>query len=539
VFFLALGLAVAGSRPARAADPTLTVKYRSASAVYVDGGKAQGLQLGDRLAVVSGPETVAELEVLYLAEHSASCRVVSEKRLVRAGDRVVRLPREGEGQPGTSAARAPTPAPTPTPPPGLSVPAPLSRPPGPFARVRGGVSLGFYRVWDRSEANFDFEQRTGRLDLSAWDIAGKPLTFNARFRSRKDIRAQGLSLRTPTDRRDDRLYELSLRYQPPEENVAFEVGRIGTSNFVGIGYLDGALAQVRLLAPLQVGGFFGRRTELDNLDLDAPGVKYGGFLRLSPPGRYSRQDYEAILAFVRETAEGDVSREYLSLESRFGTGARFSLVQRGELDLHRGWRREAAGTSYQVSNLSVAATWRTSRGSSLVLSYDGRKNYRYYLNRGVPEELFDDLLHQGLRASFHAARRQGLSVNVGGGARFPNDRDPVTAYSANLSLRHANLFGSQVSLGVDAVGFSNAYTDGLLVTAQTGRSFTRGHYVDLSYGRSLYRFKAAADQRVTEWLRLVGRLQVVRGFYVVGDLEYDRGDDLRGPRAFLEAGYQF
>ena len=539
---LLVALAVSGTPFLGAADATLSVKYRSASAVYLDGGKAQGLLLGDRLAVVSGSETVAELEIVYLAEHSASCRVVSEKRIVRAGDRVARHPRPGETEATGEGApvQAPAPSPSPTPTPAL-VDTPSAPPrPRPLARVRGGVSLGLYNVWDESPADYDFEQRTGRLDLSAWDIGGRPLTFNARFRSRQDIRARGLSsLRTPTDRRDDRLYELSLRYQPPDENVAFELGRIGASNFVGIGYLDGALAQVRVLPPLQVGGFFGRRTEMDNLDLDAPGLKYGAYLRLTPPGRYSRQDYEAILAVVRETADDDVSREYLSLETRFGSGRRFSLVQRGELDFHRGWRREVAGTAYQVSNLSIAANWRASRGSSFVLSYDGRKNYRYYLNRGVPEEVFDDLLHQGLRASFYAARRQGLSVNAGGGVRFRNDRDPVNAYSANLGVRHANAFGSQVSLGVDGVGFSNGYTDGVLVTAQAGRAFARGHYLDLSYGRSVYNLRDVDERRVTQWLRLTGRFQVVRAFYVVGDFEYDRGDDLKGPRVFLEAGYQF
>jgi hypothetical protein len=526
---------------ARAADPTLTVKYRTAAAIYVDGGKAEGLQLGDRLAVVSGADQVAELEIVYLAEHSASCQVVSEKRTVRAGDRVARLPRADEpAAPAPAVIPAPTPTPTP-PPPGLgTTPPPLATPKAPLARVRGGVSYGLYRVWDGSEAQFDFQQRTGRADLSAWDIGGRPLLFNLRFRSRQDVRTRGLATRTPTDRRDDRLYELSLRYQPPDEKLAFEVGRIGASNFVGIGYLDGALAEVRIgSSPARVGGFFGRRAELDNLDLDAPGLKYGGFLRLVPGGRYSRGNYEAVVAVAKETADGEVSRDYLSLETRFGSGRRFSFSQYGELDLNRGWRKDLSGSSYQISNLSLAATFRANRSSSFVLSYDGRRNYRYYLNRGVPEDVFDDLLHQGLRASVFASQRQGFSVGAGGGVRLKNDRDPVNAYSANLSLRHQNVFASQISLGVDGVGFQNAYTDGLLATVQAGRAFARGHYVDLSYGRSAYRTKTTSDTRVTEWLRLSGRLQLVRGFYLVGDFEYDRGADLKGPRAFLEAGYQF
>ena len=60
-----------------------------------------------------------------------------------------------------------------------------------------------------------------------------------------------------------------------------------------------------------------------------------------------------MLAFVRENADGDVSREYLSLESRFGNGSRWSLFQRAELDLNTGWR--------QGSHAARATSSRTSR----------------------------------------------------------------------------------------------------------------------------------------------------------------------------------
>ena len=62
---------------ARAANPTFVVRYRSAANVYVDAGRAQGLAIGDRLAVMVGTEIVAEIEVIFLADQSTSCRVVS------------------------------------------------------------------------------------------------------------------------------------------------------------------------------------------------------------------------------------------------------------------------------------------------------------------------------------------------------------------------------------------------------------------------------------------------------------------------------
>jgi hypothetical protein len=37
----------------------------------------------------------------------------------------------------------------------------------------------------------------------------------------------------------------------------------------------------------------------------------------------------------------------------------------------------------------------------------------------------------------------------------------------------------------------------------------------------------------------MGRAELGHRVYMQGDLEYDGGDDLKGPRAFLEAGIRF
>ena len=68
--------------------------------------------------------------------------------------------------------------------------------------------------------------------------------------------------------------------------------------------------------------------------------------------------YDVMLAYVRENADGDVSREYLSLESRFSGGGRWSIFERAELDLNTGWRKEVTGNSTQLSNVSLSANLR-------------------------------------------------------------------------------------------------------------------------------------------------------------------------------------
>lgn len=531
-----LVVAALGVAPGEAAETTVLVKYRSAANVYLDGGRSLGLAVGDRLTVASQGTAIAELEVIFVADQSASCRVVNETRPVRAGDLASFSVRKAT--PVVAEAAKPATDPPPAAPEISTATSAGKKASQPWARVRGGVSFGYYKVRDESAAGLDFEQRTGRLDVSAWDIGGKPYTFAAHFRTRQDIRARALATQTPEGQRDARLYELSLRYEPPSDNYSYEIGRIGASHTGGISALDGILGRVRLGSPLQIGGFFGQRADLDTTFTEpGSGRKYGAFLRWSPPAG-STASYDAIVSVVREFSGAQISREYLGVESRVGTGRRLSLFERAEIDMNRGWRQDATKRPYQLSVLSVSSNLRLSNSSTFVLSYDSRKNYRYAVNRNVPEYIFDDLLHQGLRASLYVGRGNGFSVNAGGGLRF-DEKDNQRSYSFNGGIRHGDLWKSGVSLGLDGSGFSNGYTDGYLFSARTGKYFAKGHYLDLSYGTSLYRVKATTSRRTTEWFRFSGRGQLVRGLYLLGDLEYDRGDDLRGPRGLIEAGYQF
>jgi hypothetical protein len=520
------------------------VEYRSADSVYLDGGQAAGLDVGRRLQVLDGQTVAAELEVLHAAERSASCRVLSESRPIHIGDRATLVDEPGARaipeqraatEPATTAVATSSPAPR-----GATTDDQQSR--RRPTRVYGAASLGFYQSWDGSETNLDYQERTARLDLVVSDIAGRPLSFAVRGRLREDIRDRELSRRTPASLRTDRLYELALRYDPPDGRVGFELGRIGVSRFVGVGYLDGGLVRFEARPGIQVGAFGGRQADIN--DLDGIGSKYGGFVRFAPGGRYARGGYDVLLAFARENAEGDVSREYLSLESRFSGGGRWSLFQRAELDFNRGWRQEVTGKSVQLSNLGLSGNLKVSPSSWLFVSYDGLRNYRYYRNRWVPEDVFDSLLHQGLRAGVNVSKPGGFGATAGFGMSLKEndplhpDLDIANAYSFNGGVRHANLIGG-LSVGIDGSGFTNGYTKGGLLSARAGWRAAAGHTLDVLYGYSRYRVEQTEETRGQQWLRLIGRGQLGRHFYVLGDLEFDAGDDLEGPRLFIEAGVIF
>ena len=71
---------------AGAAELQTTVKYVSASSVYIDAGREAGIQVGDRVKISRGGDSLAVLEVVYISGTSASCKIIESKGELRSGD---------------------------------------------------------------------------------------------------------------------------------------------------------------------------------------------------------------------------------------------------------------------------------------------------------------------------------------------------------------------------------------------------------------------------------------------------------------------
>ncbi len=523
-----------------AAELRFAVSYRSASTVYIAGGSADGLAVGERLSVKAKNELVGEIEIQYLSEHSASCRILRESRPIRVGDAGV-ITRAADhasktapevSVSNTAAKARPAAAPPPTAPSVQAAPAAK-----PWTRTRGSVSFGLSRNWDRTERHYDFEQRFGRLDFAAWEIGGQPLQFTVRGRARQDLRPQTLGFETliPRDERRDRLYEVALRYEPRKGRAVIEAGRLGVPT-LSIGYLDGVSVELRALKSLRFGGFFGKRVELDHLAGFTPGNKYGAFARLFNGGSSWPGAFDATVFGVREFAGATVSREYMGLQSRLASKS-FLFAEWAEVDLLRDWRKPADGSAAQLSNLSASATYRASPSSSLALSYDQRRNYRSADTRSVPEILFDTYAHQGFRGSLDLSRPNGPGLSLFGGVRM-KDQQSDTAYSGGGGVRHPSFTGAHLNASLDAYYFTNGVNSGLQGSARLGR-IRPSLMTDLTFGIASYTLKAGGNRRQNGWLRLSAYKTFGRGLWLRGDGQYDRGDDVKGPRATFELGYRF
>lgn len=521
------------------AQSPIAVRYRSADTIYLNAGRAAGLEVGDRLEVVRGDlngEVIAEIEVLFTADHSASCRVLSERKPIQPDDRVRQI---GETAPAPAPAPPPAAASPPAPAPRTEEPMPKSSRPT-RTRVTGAVSLDAETFSDGTEDRRDSSRTAARLNLRVRDVAGTPLQMRLRMRSLDEERERRLTGGIPESRRRDRLYELALIWEPEDARYGFRLGRLGTNPFLGIGYLDGGLGKVRVAGPLELGGFYGRRPNVEELGFDGSGSKYGLFARIVPESKA----LEFLVAGIREEGDTDVSREYVAVETRYDAGERWSFHQHAELDLNTGWREEAAGSASQLSQLSLSALGRFSERSRVVISYDRFERYFTEETRFLPTELFDDLLRQGLRVSLQTGPPRGLNLSLTGGAHFEEAReeglDSETSYSLAVGAWHPELSGLKLFVGGDVMGFTNPTTDGLLVSTRIGRRFSPGHELSFTLGGTLARESLLVEEEnTTRWARASLWLELPLDLFGQAEFEVLTGDEIEGQRLSLGLGYRF
>jgi hypothetical protein len=315
------------------------VRYRSADTIYLTVGSAAGVAVGDRFEIVRDAKVIATVEVIFVAENSASAKVVNETTAIRAGDAARAL------NAGRASAR-----------PALATPE--------LDRLKPVVRSAPFAL--SGTASFDSESATnasrtlGRLSLRARNIADLPL--HARIRARASNLEQG-----------NRLYEASVAYDG--ERIGVQAGRIGNSPYVGLGYLDGALVRLTITENLHVGAFGGLQPDIRELTFDADSPKYGGFVRAGG----ARADLVVAAATVDDNP-------FLAVDGRWSPNPRVSFFAHGR-----------AGD--EAFNTMVAMLAQLSARQSVTLAYE-RVDPGPDDDLRTDEQRIDDFLRQGLRISY-------------------------------------------------------------------------------------------------------------------------------------------
>jgi hypothetical protein len=398
------------------------------------------------------------------------------------------------------------------------------------------VALRFQGFADGTGEGSDVTQSAAVVNLRLRQIGGGPLTARIRLRAGQEriVRPDRPAETGPYDR----FYELTLAYEPVGGATSWQVGRLPAGPEVGFDYLDGMLGEYRLTPGVGVGAFFGNRADLEGLSYDSGGQAYGAFFHHLKESADNPFYSEAYVSVIGEYRQGETNREYVSLYGRQGSGSRWSIYERAELDFNRDWRAENGASSYQVSNLLFAGTYTLAKAVRVGVSYDQRRRYLTLDDRDTPEELFDDALREGLRLNLYLGTGRSPRANLSAGLRR-REGSSEKNLTYNASVYHPNLFGWNLLAGTDYAAFSGETSDGYRAGLRVQKYFSSGYDLEITVGRSNTTLKLIDQERSTQWVRLSGTAQLGRRFFLIGEYENTTGDDLAGERLFLQLGYRF
>ena len=526
--------------PGEPAEPApIRVRQVLGEEVFLDAGRAAGLAIGQRLKVVrtdaatGAEDEIAELEIAFIASRSASCKIVQAKSAIAVGDLVLpgpapvsatppAAPGTAGGAPGAPGAQAKGGKP-----PGWD--------PAEHTDYSGSIALRYQGFRDGGPAGRDFNQESALINIYAGHIGGSKFDFRLRGTpSREQIQtADGRS----ESRDNDRLYEATLSYEPPDARFTYQLGRLISGPLVGFDYLDGAVGEFHATRRFSLGAFYGSRSNGDQLEFGSPGRAYGGFVHWLDQGVGKPFYAEFLLEAIGDYLDGEANREYLSFYGRQGSGSRWSLYERAEFDLGHKWEDRPNANSSQLSNVLFSGSYSFSKAVRLGVSYDQSRQILTLDDRFTPEELFDNALREGYRFTAYLGSAKTVRGNFSVGQRWKQGNpDRSLAYNANVY--HSNVFNWNMLVGADYSGFDGDTSTGFRAGMRVQKYFRSGHDLELTFGLSSTELTLTREVRENQWLRLSGTLQLGRRFYLLGELESATGDDLEGERLFLQLGYR-
>lgn len=533
--FLGVVLILSMNMMAQEKTSAFKIKYVTNENVYLDGGTAKGLNVGDKLYVVRNQkDVIAQLEIIYAAEFSASCKVLSSQETVKVGDvAVVVESKEPESSVPSLEAEAEKPVVEEQ----TFQPLPQDRSRSNPTRLSGNASVQFYHLDDRTESNLDFTRPAFRLNLRAQRLWGRDFSLRIRTRSLYNIRTRPYGSRVPEEEFRNRVYELSFSYDDPDSRLNYKFGRIISNYISGVGYIDGGQFQFNFNRSLRMGFFGGTQPNLHNSQFETDTRKYGGYLNFRT-GTYQSQFFETTVAAAAQYHTSTVSREFLYFQNNYSYNSRLMLYQSMEVDINRQWRKEKTGKSVEISNFFISGRYRFNRALTAGLTYDNRRNYWTYETLSVADSLFDDALRTGFRGNLSMRLPGNIFAFANAGYRKRETDDKATVSYAG-GLNKSNLILRGFFINLNYAGFTGPFTDGTNGSVTVGQSFLNGQRISFDYGFYGYKVISIDESRNSQWARANLDMTLFRHVFFGGQYEYDWGDDLEGQRFLVELGYRF
>ena len=398
--------------------------------------------------------------------------------------------------------------------------------------IKGRAGVEIYAQNDRSQYNYDYKEPGISLQ---GEIAPPMASGNVAFIFR--ISARHNSPSTGSANWQNRYYEAAFRGVAPSMPFRWAVGRTTPGRVSGVGYLDGISGEYNLTNDLRLGLFAGADPDWGGGATNWSRRK-GGITASFEHGDWSKRRIASSIAVVGSYNKSVIEREFVYLDNDLVWNPKLSFYQSAELEINRGWRKQAEGSALTLSSLMFSVHYAITNDLSINFGYDDRTPIHYFEDRATPDSMFDSALRMGYRGGLNAKLPLGLRGSVDAG--YNTVSGAKVSKSGSLSLGHPSLFGTGISTNFRAAWFSSEFSSGTQPSLSLNRTVWRDLSLGLQLGQNHYNYSNAAVSSVTSrWVRLSADWWFASRFYGSLTDEIQRGGGYDADRLYASLGMRF
>lgn len=523
---------LAGRGVAAPQTATAHVTYVSGTSVYVDAGADDGLAVGDGVEVTRDGNAVAHLKVTFVTAHKATCAPDGAAADVKVGDAVRYIPRApgaDAGAAGAAAAGAAAGA--------AEAPASPARPAksgeSAFRRagMRGRIGVRYLWVKDRSGLGQDLSQPSLDLLMLGTQIGGAPVDLDVDVRARRTYRtpAGGASV----DDGVNRIYRANVSWRPGSFRLGF--GRQVSPTLAVVSLFDGLVAEYRH-SGWTAGLMAGTQPDPESYSFSSDVRQYGAYGGYSSdPARATR--WATGFGYISSTENGEINRDFAFVEARV-TQKIVGVYLQQQVDVNRGWRKDAEGNGYTPSGTFVMIHVRPAASWTIDTGYDSRRNVRLYRDLITPVTDFDDATRQGYWLGAAWRPRGRWLVGVDGRRATGGTAGTASAYT--LRLGALNMTREQIDVQLRGTSYTGPTLEGYL--AALSGSMNLGSRVRLELHGGTRQDKDVLGGNAATNINWFGTtLDVTAGRSVYFNLSYDRtsGGDEDNDQVYAAFSWRF
>jgi hypothetical protein len=407
--FVAALLVLAGSSWLAAEQATTRVTYVTASSVYLDVGRADGLVVGTRLQLVRGETEIATIEVVEVSGSRAVAKILTRKEPPLVGDAAVF---------DASAITVSSPEPT--------KPTRQAKRRGPSG-IGGRAGLRYIVIDDDTNPEGGYSQPALDLRVDGMRMNGTPWGFDIDVRARQTYRNSAGAV----DESTTRAYKFLVSRGRAEDGWRFSLGRQFSPYLAAISIFDGFAADYGT-PRWGAGAVSGTQPDSIDYGFSSEIQEHGFYFRFNAtPG--ATHQWNIVTGSVGSYRSGEINREFLYLLGRYRTRRVWAYASQ-EVDFNREWKADEAGEdSVTPTSTFLSMSIRATDGVTFRVGYDNRRNVRLARDRVTPATDFDDAFRRGAWVGTTIRMRKryllGLDSRLNNGG------------SAGSSTTHGAMFG--------------------------------------------------------------------------------------------------